>query len=90
MLDLRDAPPRVWAGVTATLCLLLIVALGLTRRRRRPRYEGWRLVHVLLANTVLFGVVLHVWWLRHLTAYPVGRIWYTCFALAVAAVTGYR
>ena len=43
VLDLRRAPPRVWAASIATLSLLGLVALGLSRRRRRPRYEGWRL-----------------------------------------------
>ncbi len=90
VLDLRVAPPRVWAGSAATLGLVLLILLGLTRRRRRPRYEGWRLVHVVLANTVLFGVLLHVWWLRHLTEYRVGLIWFSCFAAGVAGVTGYR
>ncbi len=90
VLDLRVAPPRVWAGTAATTGLVLVVLLGITRRRRRPRYEGWRLVHVVLANTVLFGVLLHVWWLRHLTEYPVGRIWFACFTVAAVAVTCYR
>jgi 3-phenylpropionate/trans-cinnamate dioxygenase ferredoxin reductase subunit len=66
ILDLRHAPPRVWAASTATLALLLVVGLASTRRRRRPRYEGWRLVHVVLATAVLLGAALHVLWLHNL------------------------
>jgi predicted ferric reductase len=76
LLDLRVAPPRVWAASIATLALVGVVALGLTRRRRRPRYEGWRLVHVLLAHIVLLATALHVLWLQDLTRFDSARIWF--------------
>ena len=68
------APPRVWAASIATIALLGLVALGLSRRRRRPRYEGWRLGHVVLANVALLATALHVLWLGDLTRYPEARV----------------
>jgi predicted ferric reductase len=90
VLDLRAAPPRVWAGSIAALALLLIVPLATSRRRRRPRYEGWRLVHLVLGNVVLLGAALHVWWLRDLVHYRPTATWLAALALCLAAVTAYR
>ncbi len=90
VLDLRNAPPRVWAGTTATLALLAMVPLAVSRRRRRPRYEGWRLVHVGLANVVLVASALHVWWLRDLTEYGPGAAWFTVLAAFMVLLTVYR
>jgi predicted ferric reductase len=90
VLDLRDAPPRVWAGSTATVALVLLVLLALTRRRRQPRYEGWRLVHVVLGNVVVLGVALHVWWLADLTQYPWGRLWFAALGTVVLLVNAHR
>ena len=85
VLDLRDAPPRVWAASVATLSLIALVVLGLSRRRRRPRYEGWRLGHVILANVALLATALHVLWLDNLTRYPEARTWFVVIGLAMIA-----
>ncbi len=90
VLDLRTAPPRVWAGSTALLALLLIVPLALTRRRRRPRYEGWRLLHVVLGNVVLIGTALHVWWLHDLTGYEPAALWFGWLFVATVGLLAYR
>jgi predicted ferric reductase len=90
VLDLRHAPPRVWAGCTAALALFLMVPLATSRRRRRPRYEGWRLVHLVLGNAVLVGTALHVWWLRDLLHYQPAALWLVGLVLCLALLTGYR
>ncbi|WP_081633812.1 ferric reductase-like transmembrane domain-containing protein [Terracoccus sp. 273MFTsu3.1] len=87
VLDLRSAPPRVWAALIATAGLVGIVVLGMSRRRRRPRYEGWRLVHVLLAHIVLLATALHVLWLGDLTRFSSARLWFQ--ALAVLLVLAF-
>ena len=87
---LGGAPPRVWAATTATVALVLLVVLGVTRRRRRPRYEGWRLAHVLLANVALVGSALHVYWLADLTQYGAARHWFLGLALLLAGMSCYR
>ena len=81
VLDLRSAPPRVWAALIATAGLVGIVVLGMSRRRRRPRYEGWRLVHVLLAHVVLLATALHVLWLGDLTRFSSARLWFQTLAV---------
>jgi predicted ferric reductase len=90
VLDLREAPPRVWAASIATLALLGLVALGISRRRRRPRYEGWRLSHVVLANVALLATALHVLWLEDLTRYPEARVWFVVVALAMLGALAHR
>ncbi|GAB3591611.1 ferredoxin reductase family protein [Angustibacter peucedani] len=90
VLDLRDAPPRVWAACTALLALVALVVLGLTRRRRGPRYEGWRLAHVLLANVLLVATALHVLWLHDLTRHPVARAWFGVLAVGVVLLSCHR
>lgn len=90
LLDLRTAPPRVWAGSTATLGLVGLVLLALTRRRRRPRYEGWRLAHIVLATLVVVGTALHVWWLQHLVTLPVFALWFAALAGLMTVLLVYR
>ena len=90
LLDLRTAPPRVWAATVATLALIALVGLALSRRVRTPRYEGWRLAHVVLANVVLVATFLHVLWLRDLTRYRTARTWFWALAIGMLALTIYR
>jgi predicted ferric reductase len=90
VLDLRDAPPRVWAASVATVALLAQVGLALSRRTRAPRYEGWRLAHVVLANVVMATAALHVLWLRDLTAYGPARWWLLALGAVMVGVTAYR
>jgi 3-phenylpropionate/trans-cinnamate dioxygenase ferredoxin reductase subunit len=90
VLDLRDAPPRVWAGTTGTLALVLLVALAASRRRRRPRYEGWRLLHIVLATVVVVATALHVWWLHHLVSHPVLASWFGLLAAILVGLLVFR
>lgn len=90
ILDLRNAPPRVWAAATATVALGLSVVLAWTRRRRRPRYEGWRLAHICLAFVVLAGTALHILWLRHMVDRLATRVWFTILLGFALLVVGYR
>jgi 3-phenylpropionate/trans-cinnamate dioxygenase ferredoxin reductase subunit len=90
VLDLRDAPPRVWAGTTGTVALVALTLLAVTRRRRRPRYEGWRLAHIALATVVVVGTALHVWWLHHLVSDPVMAAWFTLLGVLLLGLLLYR
>lgn len=90
IFDLRSAPPRVWAATVATVAFTALVVLALSRRARTPRYEGWRLAHVVLANVVLVSVVLHVVWLDNLTRFQNARIWFTVLAVVMVVLSLYR
>jgi predicted ferric reductase len=90
VLDLRTAPPRVWAATVATVALLLLAVLGILRRRRRPRYEGWRLSHVVLANLALLATALHILWLQDLTRFPESRAWFVGLAVLMLLALGHR
>jgi 3-phenylpropionate/trans-cinnamate dioxygenase ferredoxin reductase subunit len=75
------------AATCSTVALILMVVLALTRSRRQPRYEGWRLVHNLLAGIVLVTGWLHVWWLRHLMSKPLLAVWFFGTAALVVGLT---
>ncbi|MGW6281698.1 ferredoxin reductase family protein [Kribbella sp. NPDC055071] len=74
------------AATASTVALILLVVLAMTRARRLPRYEGWRMVHNLLAGFVLVTAWLHVWWLRHLMTKPLLAIWFFGTGLLVVAL----
>ncbi|MDT4944993.1 MAG: hypothetical protein QOH14_1726, partial [Pseudonocardiales bacterium] len=76
----------VWGATTSAGALLLLVGFAVKRRKRQPRYEGWRLLHVALAVTVLVAAGLHVWWLANLVDYPAMRFAYALLAEAAAFI----
>ncbi|MFI5707808.1 ferric reductase-like transmembrane domain-containing protein [Kribbella sp. NPDC051620] len=89
-LSIFDLAHTTWAARAATCstaALLLMVVLALTRSRRQPRYEGWRLVHNALAWIVLVTAWLHVWWLRHLMSMPLLATWFVGTGLLVLGLT---
>jgi predicted ferric reductase len=87
IFDLVHTTPAARAATCSTVALILMVVLAITRSRRQPRYEGWRLVHNALAWVVLLTAWLHVWWLRHLIAKPLLAVWFFGTGLLVAALT---
>jgi predicted ferric reductase len=90
ILNLADTTAAAWAAVVSTVALVAAVALALRRKRRQPRYEGWRLLHIALAGVVVAAGWLHAWWLQHLTSDPLAGAWFVLLALAVVALALYR
>jgi predicted ferric reductase len=90
ILDLRDTTAAAWAGSIATVGLAAAVGLGLRRRKRRPRYEGWRLQHVGLALVVVVGAWLHVWWLDNLIGNPWILVWFIVLVSATLVIASRR
>lgn len=86
VLDLRDTTAAAWAATISTLALIATIALALRRRRRQPRYEGWRLSHIALAAIVLVAAWLHVWWIDQLVEHPLIATWFILLAAAVFAI----
>jgi 3-phenylpropionate/trans-cinnamate dioxygenase ferredoxin reductase subunit len=84
IFDLSRAPRPVWAAITSTVAATALVASALRRRTRRPRYEGWRMLHIGLAIAVLVFAGLHVWWLAGFVNVSAMRLCY--LLLAEAAV----
>ncbi|NEA30289.1 ferredoxin reductase family protein [Streptomyces sp. SID13031] len=87
IFDLAHTTWAARAATCSTVALFLMVGLAITRSRRQPRYEGWRLVHNALAWIVLLTAWLHVWWLRHLISKPLLAAWFFGTGLLVAALT---
>jgi 3-phenylpropionate/trans-cinnamate dioxygenase ferredoxin reductase subunit len=88
-LSIFDLPHTTWAAraaVVSTLALAAVVGLALRRKRRQPRYEGWRLLHIAMAGTVFVGAWLHVWWLHHLAGYVVLGAWFALMGALVLLV----
>jgi predicted ferric reductase len=86
IFDLRDTTSAAWAAIIATAALAAVVGFALRRKRRKPRYEGWRMVHLALAATVFFGAWLHIWWLDQLSDNVLFAGWFVLMALVVLAV----
>lgn len=86
IFDLPSAPRPVWAATISTLALTALVASALRRRRAQPRYEGWRLMHIGLALTVLVFAGLHVAWLGGLLRLPSMRLSYLVLAELAALI----
>lgn len=86
IFDLPHTTPAARAAVVSTVALGALVALALLRRRRQPRYEGWRLLHIALAGTVFVAAWLHVWWLHHLSHYVMIAAWFAMMGVVVLAV----
>lgn len=86
ILDLRDTTSAAWAAIISTIALGVVVVLAFQRKRRRPRYEGWRMAHIALAFAALLTSWLHVWWLGYAEDRPLVRAWLivlTAIALGV-------
>ena len=90
ILDLRDTTVAAWAGIVSTLGLAAAVGLAVRRRKRRPRYEGWRLLHIGLAAVVVVTAGLHVWWLDNLTGHPLILAWLLLLAALMLMVAARR
>jgi len=86
ILDLTDTTAAARAGVVSTLTLTAAVLLALWRKRRQPRYEGWRLVHVTLAAITFLAAFLHIWWLNHLRATTSIAVLFDVLAIVVVLV----
>lgn len=86
IFDLRHTTWAARAATVSTVALAGVVALALRRKRRQPRYEGWRLVHLGLAGTVFVGAWLHIWWLHHLVDDLLLAAWFLVMAVVVVGV----
>lgn len=86
ILDVGDTSAPARAAIAATVAMLCAVLLALRRRRRRPRYEAWRMAHLFLAVVVVVGGWLHVWWLHQLSDHPVFAVWFGLLGLVMLGV----
>ncbi len=86
IFDLLHTTSAAWAAIVSTLALAAIVVAGVRRRRRQPRYEGWRMLHLVLFAVVLLGAWLHIWWLKHLEVDTLFVGWLLLMGLVVATV----
>jgi predicted ferric reductase len=54
------APLLVWFGMAALLALVVLIVSSLWRRSLRLSYEAWHLMHTGLALVLVFGALLHI------------------------------
>ena len=83
LLDVRNAPGRARAGVTA---LLGLIALGWTsafRARLNLSYERWRALHLGLTALVIAAAFVHVLWVDAYMSLPAVR--WSVLGLVLAA-----
>jgi predicted ferric reductase len=86
ILDLRMTTWAARAAILSTVALIVLIVHAIRRPRRKPRYEGWRLVHNGLVAIVLTTAWLHVWWLRHLISHLLLAAWFIGTGLLLLAL----
>jgi predicted ferric reductase len=89
LFDVRTAPHRAQAAVTATAGMAVLCVLAVLRRARR-RYTLWRLVHVTVALGVLMLAALHILWLDNLVRDVAMRRILAAMAAGLVLVLAYR
>jgi predicted ferric reductase len=70
LLNVATAPTRARCAVGSTVCLLVLVATSVWRRRLRVSYELWQLLHGVLAVLVVVLALAHVGLVRYYVAKP--------------------
>jgi predicted ferric reductase len=84
-------PLPIRLGSLAGLAALLLAGLALLRKRMRVSYEAWRLLHGLLAVTILVLAALHVSWLgRFQASAPLRALGLAYLALFLGVFLRYR
>src|SRR3954469_5377191 len=67
LLRFYDQPWRAQAAISSTVCLIVLIALSVWRRRLRLPYAVWRALHGGLAAATLALAALHTYgWHRYL------------------------
>jgi ferredoxin-NADP reductase len=85
------AYPGMLLAVAATLCLFLVVGTSVRAARRRLRYESWHLLHLYAYLGAGLALPHQLWTGREFLASPgATAYWWTLWALAAAAVLGWR
>ena len=80
IFELTAQPRPVWAATASTLAIALLVGAAIRRKDSKPRYEGWRLLHIAFALTALSFAALHIYWLGSLDTQVGRRFTYTFLA----------
>jgi predicted ferric reductase len=85
-LDLVNAAPSMRTATVAAAGLVLLALTALFRRRLRLPYQLGRIVHVILAATVVAGGSLHVFLQNHLVGEDGAGAWFAAIAGALTVV----
>jgi predicted ferric reductase len=87
---IRDYPGMLLA-TGGTIALIMVVGTSIRRARRRLRYESWHLLHLYAYLGVGLALPHQLWTGSDFLASPAATVyWWTLWAVAAAAVLGYR
>ncbi|GAA3532580.1 ferredoxin reductase family protein [Nocardioides daeguensis] len=83
--------PGMLLAAGGTACLVMVVVTSIRAARRRLRYESWHLLHLYAYLGVGLALPHQLWTGQQLTTSPARTVfWWTAWALAAAAVVGWR
>ncbi len=89
LLNPFTAPWRVQAGLIGLAALVLIAITSVLRKEIRISYDGWHLIHDLLAAAIAVFALIHIFKINYYISYPAMK-WVWIFEAAVwIAVTIY-
>jgi len=70
MLNPREAPWHMTAGLASVLAILLVIATSLWRKPLGLHYDEWRIAHVLLAVAAVVLALVHIEGVNYYVAAP--------------------
>jgi predicted ferric reductase len=89
--DLTVDYPGMLLALGGSLALVMVVVTSVKAARRRLRYESWHLMHLYAYLGVGLALPHQLWTGQQFTSSPAKTIfWWTSWALAAAAVLGWR
>jgi predicted ferric reductase len=86
LLNPVEAPWRARFAQISTLCLIVIVATSLWRTKARLSYEGWKVLHGLLAVGIIVFGLMHALGVGHYLSMPWKQALWALMALTVLSM----
>lgn len=83
------APWRARFALTSVVCLLVLTALSVWRKRLKLSYEIWQVSHGVLAVVIVAAALLHINGVSYYVDGPVKRVLWTVMSVVLVGLLGW-